>query len=111
MIRYSCISQEERTELWIQLQLSLIENVPAIRPFIASQAAQSCPRTLIDGLLNNAITTQSILKAHLTANAQHINGHLVVPLSGLEGGYRIQAQEVISCFAHANVANSEQSRI
>lgn len=76
------------------LQLSLIAESEEVHAIIKKQNEQVQPRSLVEQLMEHAIVTPDILKAHLTPGAFHMDGHLLVPIEDLKSGYGLQGKEV-----------------
>ena len=76
------------------MQLSLIAESDEIQTILDSQSNQVQPQYLVNQLMEHAIATQDILKAHLTHRAFHMDGQLFVPIEDLKTGYGLQGREV-----------------
>lgn len=77
----------------LNVQLSLIAESEEVHAIIKKQNEQVQPRSLVEQLMEHAIVTPDILKAHLTPGAFHMDGHLLVPIEDLKSGYGLQGKE------------------
>ena len=76
------------------MQLSLIEESEGVKAIVDSQSQHVQTRQLVRNLMEHAVRTPDILKAHLTPGAVHQDGQLVLPVDSLEHGYGVQGREV-----------------